>query len=90
MKQQERMLAQYIQNGEQDKLYDFHNYLFASAGRIADADTMQSYNMAIVAITLSTRAAIEGGVSPAEAYGIGDFYIRKLRVEDGVKGRRYG
>lgn len=46
-------------------------------GKMSSKESQQWKNACIVAITLCTRAAIEGGVSPHIAYRISDFYIQK-------------
>jgi YesN/AraC family two-component response regulator len=49
----------------------------ACVGRLSNNEQSHWKNMVIVAITLCTRAAIEGGADPVIAYRISDFYIQK-------------
>ena len=47
------------------------------AGRFSDEALGHWKNLAIIGITLCSRAAIDAGVSPASAYRINGYYINK-------------
>ena len=48
-------------------------------GILAEGDALKQVEYTIAAqITLATRAAIDGGVSPVKAYGMSDLFFRKL------------
>lgn len=49
-----------------------------AVGEVGAGYLEQAQRTAIVSITVCTRAAIRGGLSPADAYQISDFYIQKL------------
>ena len=44
-------------------------------GRVADEDLRNDKNIAIIVITLASRAAIRGGISPELAFTMADNYI---------------
>ena len=50
----------------------------AEVGEMATSSLKQLEYSCVCMITLLTRAAIEAGVSPGEAYGISDLYLQKL------------
>lgn len=75
--QEERMLLDCVRAGRvEDALY-FTRTMDSDLGKMSKKVLNQWRNTAIVGITLCTRAAIEGGISPAAAYQISDFYICK-------------
>ena len=48
-------------------------------GNLSKKDTLRSHkNLVITAITLATRAAIEGGLYPEIAYNLSDAYIQQI------------
>ena len=82
--QEEKRIWDYMQLGDADKVYHWNYRLLENAGKLSDDTQTHWYNMSIVAITLCTRAAVESGLPPAEAYKISDFYIRKLNIKDDI------
>lgn len=47
-------------------------------GIVADTPLRQTKNIFIVSVTTATRASIEGGVPPVEAYKLSDIYILQM------------
>ncbi len=82
--QEEKKIWEYLQKGNYD-MVRFWNYKLISDAEILSEDSHTHwYNMAIVAITLCTRAAIESGMMPTDAYHLSGFYIRKLNIHDEI------
>jgi YesN/AraC family two-component response regulator len=53
------------------------------SGRLSSADISHWRNLAIIGISLCTRAAIEGGIPPEEGYRLSGYYIQKCdRAQD--------
>lgn len=75
--EEERKLLECVKNGETEEAVRYSNEMDMSMGRLGRKDMTHWTNAAVVAITLCVRAAIRGGVSPAEAYHVSDFYIQK-------------
>ncbi len=68
-----------IREGNQEKL--FRSFRENYAGRLArlSKDELRSVkNLGIVVLAISTRAAIEGGVHPEQAFILSDSYIMKI------------
>lgn len=82
--QDERKIWQYLQNGDYEKVYHWNYQLINDMEVLSDDRNVHWYNMAIVAITICTRAAIEGGMPALQAYRLSGFYIQKLNVNDDV------
>ncbi len=76
--QEERELLACVREGKTREALEYSANMDVSIGRMAKKEINHLRYTAIAAITLCTRAAIEGGVSPAEAYQLSDFYIQKL------------
>ncbi len=76
--QEERELLDCVREGKTREALDYSANMDVSLGRMAKKEINHWRYTAIAAITLCTRAAIEGGVSPAVAYQLSDFYIQKL------------
>lgn len=75
--QEERMLLECVKEGRAEEAVKYSGDMDMGLGRMAHNDMIHWRNMAVVAITLCVRAAIEGGLNPAEAYQLSDFYIQK-------------
>lgn len=75
--QEERMLLECVKEGRAEEAVKYSGDMDMGLGRMAHNDIIHWRNMAVVAITLCVRAAIEGGLNPAEAYQLSDFYIQK-------------
>lgn len=67
-----------MQKGDLDGALAYNKMMLENAGRVAGKSALQPYNMAVIAITLNTRAALEAGVSPDRAYGLSDYYLQQL------------
>lgn len=74
---QERMLLDAVREGRVEEALSMNMGIDVEIGRLSANEMTHWHNVVVVAITLCTRAAIEGGLSPAEAYQISDFYIQK-------------
>lgn len=75
--QEERKLLDSIREGRVDDALQYSRNMDADLGKLSAKEMNHWKNVAIVAITLCTRAAIEAGVSPSIGYRISDFYIQK-------------
>jgi AraC-like DNA-binding protein len=78
----EREWTRYIETGNIDKL---NKALSGNTriGVIADNNLRQWKNTFIVAVTLASRAAIRGGLSPSIAYQLSDIYMQQVeRLSD--------
>ena len=74
----EQMYLEYISNGTTEGLKTFFSNKFAlREGRVADNALRQAKNLLIVAVTLATRCAIEGGPDIESAYQLSDIYIQE-------------
>lgn len=82
--QEERKLQEYIRSGQSGPAYDMNIHIMDAAGLMGQDAKSHWYNLSIAAITLSTRAAIEGGLSPAEAYSLSDYYMQQIHMGDSV------
>lgn len=67
-----------IKNGDEVKAKEMSDSLAENAGKLSRKEMNHQRNLAICAVTLATRAAIESGVTPAEAYILSDVYIDKI------------
>lgn len=79
---EERKLLDNIREGRSEDALRYFRNMDATVGKLSINELNHWKNIAVVAITLCTRAAIDGGIPPANAYRISDFYIQKC---DGVK-----
>ncbi|WP_161980303.1 helix-turn-helix transcriptional regulator [Streptococcus sp. S784/96/1] len=75
--QEERRLLEYVKRGAVGEALAYQEAMDKSIGRLSHREVTHWRNLTIVAITLSTRAAIDGGLSPAVAYKISDTYIQQ-------------
>lgn len=74
----ERALLQMVRNGDLNYKTAFHNSSMVSNGvpLQGGAPLRQVKNSVIVFCSIVCRAAMEGGLSPEEAYSLGDAYIQ--------------
>lgn len=79
---EERKLLDSVREGRTPDALRYSRNMDSSLGKLSAKELNHWKNVAIVAITLCTRAAIDGGISPSVAYRISDFYIQK---SDGCK-----
>lgn len=74
---EEQLLLQAIREGRTQDAVRLSESMDRDSGRLAGQTTAHHRNLAIVGITLCSRAAIEGGVPPETAYRLSGYYIRK-------------
>ena len=75
--QEERKLLDSVREGRSADAVQYSRNMDSELGKLSTRELNHWKNVAIVAITLTTRAAIEGGISPFIAYRISDFYIQR-------------
>ncbi|WP_160724899.1 helix-turn-helix domain-containing protein [Bacillus sp. USDA818B3_A] len=77
----EKKIFQNVQLGNKEKML-YYMKLHSEEGiygTLSKRDTLRSHkNLVITAITLATRAAIEGGLYPEIAYNLSDAYIQQI------------
>lgn len=74
---EERRLMEAISEGRTEDAILYNRELDGDKGRLSKRAADHWKNLAIVGITLATRAAIQGGLSPRTAYQISGYFIRK-------------
>lgn len=74
---EERRLLDYIREGNVDAALACTKNMDRELGRLSEKELNHWKNVSVAAVTLCTRAAIEGGVAPSVAYRFSDFYIQK-------------
>lgn len=81
----EELLLRYVEDGNDQGIQQlFEKPFVINEGLIAHDNIRQAKNIAIVTITLTTRAAIRGGVSPKEAFQLSDEYIKQVESMTGL------
>lgn len=75
--EEERYLLQCVREGKTQDALRQNAAMDLQMGRMSRKETLQWRKTVTVAITLCSRAAIEGGISPAQAYQISDYYLQK-------------
>ena len=82
----ELRILESIRNGDLNSLKQSLDEKFiGSYGTMAKDKIRSSKNVAICHICLSSRAAIDGGISSEVAFSICDNFVRKLASSVGVK-----
>lgn len=76
--QEERRITDAVSEGRTEDAVRFSMAMDDSVGEVAAGYLEQTRKTAIISITVCTRAAMRGGISPTEAYQISDFYMQKL------------
>lgn len=77
----ERLLMNYIENGEPDKIRElFGSAPILAGGPMADNTLRQVKNTCICAATLAARAAIAGGMDDAASFRLSDLYIQRVEL----------
>lgn len=71
---EEKELLSCVREGRTDDALHMNLQMDDELGKMSKNELMQWRKIVIVAITLCTRAAIEGGLSPGQAYVISDYY----------------
>ena len=74
---EERLLMQAIREGRTEDAIRLAENMDRDSGRLSHAEIAHWRNLAIIGISLCTRAAIEGGISPEEGYRLSGYYIQK-------------
>ncbi len=83
----EQMLLSYIEHGRPDEMEKlFQMPATGRAGTMAQDTLRQQKNLLIVTATLSSRAAIRGGMDPETAFGLSDLYIQKAELLSSYEG----
>lgn len=75
---EEQAIIQAVREGRVQDALSLEKNMDIELGRLSANETNHWRNAAIVAITLNTRAAIEGGISAPAAYQLSDYYIQKV------------
>ncbi len=75
--QEERYLLSCVREGRTEAALQQNAAMDIRMGRMSGSEIIQWKKIVTVAITLCARAAIEGGLSPAKAYSISDFFLQK-------------
>lgn len=74
----EKEALDYIREGKTEEAIKASIQLDSQVGIMSKDPIQQWKKLVIVAVALSIRAAIDGGISPAEAYEISDFYNQQM------------
>ncbi len=83
----EQTLLSYIEHGRPDQMEQlFHMPATGRAGTMAQDTLRQQKNLLIVTATLSSRAAIRGGMDPEAAFALSDLYIQKAELLNSYEG----
>lgn len=75
---EEQFLLACVREGREEEALNFSKNMDGELGKMSRQEKNHWNNAAVAAITLCTRAAIEGGISPGTAYQLSDFYIQKV------------
>ena len=75
--QEEQLLMQAVREGRAEDAVRLAENMDPDAGRLSGSYLRHRRNLAIIGIALIARAAIDGGMSPPEAYRISGYYIEK-------------
>ena len=79
---EEQLVLQAVREGRTEDAIRLSEHMDRDTGRLSPKDIRHRRNLAIVGITLCSRAAIEGGISPVSAYRISGYYIQKCDEAD--------
>lgn len=75
----ETELFRHVETGNLEGLKNFFNKSVSTkVGVVADNNLRQLKNIFIVTITLASRAAMKGGLTPSIAYNLSDIYIQQV------------
>lgn len=75
---EEQFLLECVREGREEEALASSKNMDKDLGKMSKQEKNHWNNAAVVAITLCTRAAIDGGISPPTAYQLSDFYIQKV------------
>ncbi|MDO4337788.1 MAG: AraC family transcriptional regulator [Eubacteriales bacterium] len=76
--QEERYVMDCIREGNEEAVWQRMGAVIESAGILSNKTINHYRYLAIVSVSMATREAIAGGVSPARAYRKSDIYINKI------------
>ena len=74
---EEKILLEQIRNGNEEEAVHLSHSMDQQMGTMSKDTLAQWKKTLTVVVTLVTRAAIEGGVSPLDAYSLSDYYLQK-------------
>ena len=74
---EEQLVLQAVREGRTEDAIRLSESMDRDSGRLSAEDVQHRRYMAVVAITLCSRAAIDAGVDPSSAYRISGYYIQK-------------
>ena len=74
---EENELLNCVKEGKVEKALLHNMRIDVAMGRMSRSEKTQWKKVVTVAVALCTRAAIEGGLSPREAYQVSDYYLQK-------------
>ena len=74
---EEQLLMQAIREGRTEDAIRLAESMDRDSGRLSRTEVSHWRNLAIIGISLCTRAAIEGGIPPEEGYRLSGYYIQK-------------
>lgn len=74
---EEQALLNYVREGNAEEALHLNMRLDQQLGQMSQNRILQWRKLVTVAVALASRAAIDGGVSPAEAYKLSDYYLQK-------------
>lgn len=75
--EEESELLSCVREGKVEEALQHNMRIDVETGRMSKIEKMHWKNVVTVSIAMCTRAAIEGGISPREAYQLSDFYLQK-------------
>ena len=75
---EEKRWTDAIRAGDVERAGDYVNELSLTASTLSKKAINNNKYLAICAVTIGTRAAIDGGVDPSEAYAVSDILIDKV------------
>lgn len=74
---EEQLLMQAIREGRTEDAIRLAESMDRDSGHLSRTEVSHWRNLAIIGISLCTRAAIDGGISPEEGYRLSGYYIQK-------------
>lgn len=84
--QEEKYVMDCIREGNVEEIEKRLEVLLGTAGILSNKEQNHQRNLAIVAVSIYTRAAIDGGVSPSRAYRLSDLFINRIDKCTSVEG----
>lgn len=75
--QEERRILEAVKEGDAEEAIRLSKEMDSNIGRLGKSEIDHWRNLSVVVASICARAAIEGGVMPADAYRISGFYINK-------------